>query len=386
MSSHAFLPPSSAKRWIACTLSAHLEAQFEDRAGIEAKRGTLAHLLAETMLKEKYGLISTTESAAILKECKLSPLYDDAMQVYMEDYVAYVVETFETIQAATPDAAIFIEVKLDMTEYVPEGFGTGDVTIIGDGRMRNIDLKYGKGVLVSAERNEQMMLYALGAIRKYGILYDIDVVEMTIYQPRRDNISDWELPTTELRKWAEEVVKPRAKLAFEGKGEFVPGEHCHFCRGKAVCRANAEKNLEIAQYDFRDGHLLSDQEVADILSRADQFQKWLTAVEEFALESAVQKGKRWPGYKLVEGRSNRVYSDREKAADALKAGGFSDTQIYEPQTLLSITAMEKAIGKKAFSVLLSDLIDKPPGKPALVPVSDKRPELNSIESAQNDFS
>ncbi|MGE7777357.1 DUF2800 domain-containing protein [Chitinophaga sp. NPDC101104] len=385
MSQHAVLSPSSGKRWMSCTPSARLEMEFTDKGSEAAREGTLAHKLAENMIRLRLGDLSE-EALAAIEECKADSLYSSEMLHYIQEYVDYVLEQFESARAHTADAVIFLEHRIDLTAYIPEGFGTGDVIIIADGVLRIIDLKYGKGVPVSAVDNHQMKIYGLGALREFEILYHITEVEMTIYQPRLDSISVWSISEPELCAWGADELVPKARMAFEGKGEFVAGDHCRFCKAASLCRANAEKNLEVAQYEFREAPLLTDAEVADILSRADQFTKWISGVEEFALEAAVKEGKRWPGYKLVEGRSNRTYSDREKVATTLKEGGFTEEQIYEPQTLLSITAMEKSIGKKAFSLHLDGLIVKPAGKPALVPASDKRPELNSIDSAINDFS
>ena len=251
--------------------------------------------------------------------------------------------------------------------------------------MNIIDLKYGKGVNVSCENNKQMMLYALGGLRDFDFMYSIDTVCMTIYQPRMDNISTFEMSVNDLQAWAENTLKPLAKLAFEGLGDFKVGDHCRFCRAKAVCKANANENLELAKYDFAESILLNDTEVADILSRASAFKAWITSVEDMALTEAVEKGKNWPGYKLVEGRSNRVYSDEDKVATALVREGFNEDQIYTKK-ILGITAMEKTITKKVFESVLGELIIKPAGKPTLVIESDKRSAWNSAESAKNDFS
>jgi hypothetical protein len=329
--------------------------------------------------------ISKRTYNARLKKIEADPLYSPDMKGYCEDYVVFVVERFEEAKKRSKDAILQIEVKLNLTDYIPEGFGTGDAVIIADGILDIIDLKYGKGVMVSCENNKQMMSYALGACREFYFLYDISTVRMNIYQPRLYNISSFEMPVTELMDWAENELAPKAELAFKGEGEFVSGDHCQFCRAKAQCRALAEHNLELAKYDFQDSKLLADNEIADVLSRAGQFKKWISAIEAFALSEAVDNGKQWPGFKLVEGRSVRCYSDHDKVAGRLTENGIPEAIIYEKK-LLGITAMEKAITKKQFSVLLDDLIVKPQGKPTLVPETDKRPAWNSVESAINDFS
>ncbi len=228
------------------------------------------------------------------------------------------------------------------------------------------------------------MLYSLGALREFDFLYDIHTVRMTIYQPRIGNISTWEISVEDLMQWAENDLKPRAALAFDGRGEYEPGKHCQFCKAKAVCKALADHNLEIAKYEFKESDLLADSDVSDILSRAKFIADWLSAVEDYALQQAVEAGKKWPGYKVVEGRSNRKYADEEEVASVLTIKGIKTQDIYNFK-LKGLTEMEKMLGKKEFTVLLSDLIIKPPGKPTLVPESDKRPEYNSAENAAKDF-
>ena len=379
---HAILSPSGASRWLNCPPSARLEQTFPDSSGDAALEGTLAHELGETLLR--LNLFPEPTLNGTLIKIQKDERFTPDMWDHASNYANYVIETFREAQAITKDAVIQIEANLNLTDYVPEGFGTGDAVIIADGTMDIIDLKYGKGVNVSCENNKQMMLYALGGLREFDYMYDIQNVRMTIYQPRMDNISTFEMSVNDLQEWAENVLKPTAKLAFEGKGEFKVGDHCRFCRAKAVCKANANENLELAQYDFADSILLTDAEVADILSRASAFKSWLTSVEEMALTEAVEKGRNWPGFKLVEGRSNRVYVDEEKVALTLTREGFSEDEIYLKK-LLGITAMEKAITKKTFENVLGGLIIKPQGKPTIVPENDKRPAWNSAESAKNDF-
>lgn len=381
---HALLSPSGAHRWLNCTPSAVLETGFEDRAGDAAKEGTLAHKLAETLLAGKLGLISLQAMNEQLDEIYAESFYEAAMEEYIQDYVAFVLEQFNAAKAQTSDAMIFLEQRLNLTDYVPEGFGTGDVVIIADGTLYITDLKYGKGVPVAAKENKQMMMYSLGALREFEHMFEVHTVCMTIHQPRIDAVNSWEIPVNDLKRWGEFTLKPLAQLAFEGKGEFKAGEHCRFCRAKAQCRANAEYNLQLAAYDFKQPDLLNDDEVADILNRADLFSKWLNAVEEFALTEAVEKGKKWPGYKLVEGRSNRTYSSEETVANTLLQNGYNEDSIFTKK-LLGITAMEKALKKATFNSLLGDYIVKPPGKPTLVPETDKRPAYNSTEAAAADF-
>jgi hypothetical protein len=384
-SGHATLSPSSASRWLACTPSARLEERFPDTAGEFAKEGSLAHELGELLLNKLTGRIKKAEFTKALERIESDPLFNEDMREHATNYAVFVMEQFAKAQQRTPDAVLQIETRLDFTDYVPEGFGTGDAVIIADGTLEIIDLKYGKGVPVSSTDNNQMKLYALGALQEFDVMYDIDAVRMTIYQPRLDNISSWEMGVAPLRKWAKDELKPKAEIAFEGGGIFVAGSHCRFCRAKAQCKALAEQQLEIAKYEFADAALLTDAEVSDILTRADTFTNWIGAVAAFALQEAVDKGKHWPGYKLVEGRSTRIYTDKEQVAGRLMAEGYDEDRIA-PRSLLGITAMEKLLMKKGFESLLSDLVVKPQGKPTLVPETDKRPEIGGTESAKKDFS
>lgn len=384
MSGHAILSPSSAQRWLNCTPSARLELQFPDKGSAAADEGTLAHALGELVIRRKLNRIQAHVFEIELAKIVADKLYDHAMSDHAEDYAVFVLERFADAVARTKDAQIALEVKVDLTDYIEEGSGTVDVRIVADYLLEIIDLKYGKGVLVDADQNRQMMLYALGALRDADSLYDIEQVRMTIYQPRLGNFSSFQMSVADLRKWAEEELKPRAALAFAGKGDFAPGKHCRFCKAAPVCKANADMNLEVAKYDFADPNLLTDEEISDILDRADGFQKWLESVEGYALDQAVNHDKHWPGYKLVEGRGTRKYTDEEAIAAKLKEQGFEEDKIA-PRSLLGITNMTKEIGKKAFDTFLTDFIIKPPGKLTLAPLSDKRPEHNSTASAAADF-
>lgn len=384
MAQHALLSPSSASRWLTCTPSARLEEQYPDRSGDAAAEGTLAHKLGEAIIRLRTGG-SKKDYARTLKDVEANAFYEPAMFEYMDQYAVYVLEQFSRAQKATADAILFLEQRLNLTDYVPEGFGTGDVIIIADGVLDIIDLKYGKGVPVSAENNKQMMLYSLGALREFDYMYNIHSVKMTIYQPRLDSISTCEVSVSDLKKWAEDELKPRAALAYEGAGEFAPGDVCRFCKAAAVCKANADYNLELAKYEFKEPVTLNEEETANILSRADTFTNWLKAVNDYALNEAVNNGKRYPGFKLVEGRSVRVYTDTIKIVEVLKSASYPDEKIMEPASLLGITKLEKAIGKDQFKIHVAPFIVKPPGKPTLVPESDKRPEYNSSAGASADF-
>ena len=395
---HAVLSPSSASRWLACTQSARLEQQFPDTSGDAAKEGTLAHAIGELMLRKEIGLLKGKQYADAFKalvdsdktgvDDKGEPVYkfyNAAMYEHAEQYCTFVLEQLSEARKHTSDAKLFIEQRLDITAYIPEGFGTGDAGIVADHTLTCIDLKYGKGVKVNAENNKQMMLYALGWLGEFDFVYDIKVVRMIIYQPRLDNYSHWEIPVSELNQWAEEELKPRAAMAFKGEGEFAPGDHCTFCKVRHQCKAKADFELEIAKYEFQDGVLLDDNAIVDILNRAASFIKWINGVTTYALAEAVNNNKKWPDYKLVEGKSNRVFANEPKVIETLLGANWPEDSIYNKK-LIGMGDMEKLVGgKKHFETLLGAYVIKPPGKPALVPATDKRPEYNSVASASIDF-
>lgn len=388
---HAVLSPSSASRWLACTPSARLEQDFPDSSGEAAKEGTVAHELAENLLVTRLSLDMDDPAvvAAVerIAEIRLggSPYYNPEMEDKVGEYVDYVLERYAEAKATTSDAEIALEEKIDLTAFVPESFGTRDCVIIADDKMIVIDLKYGKGVPVSAVENKQMMLYALGTYLQMCMVYDIQRVEMVIHQPRLDSVSTYELSIDNLLRWAENELKPRAALAFKGEGEFVVGKHCGFCRVKNRCRAYADHQLEIARYEFKDAVLLTDEEIADILTRTPSLTSWANGIADYAFNESVNNGRKWPGFKLVEGRSNRVLTDAEAAAKTLMQAGYDKSVIYKDPSLVSMTELEKLTGKKKFEVLLGDLISKPPGKPTLVTADDKRPEYVVKTAAEDDF-
>ena len=369
MGKHAILSASSSHRWLNCSPSARLEQEFADRETEAAAEGTAAHALCEHKLRRA------------LKQQSKKPVsqYDcDEMDNYTDGYVQFVLETIAEVSQTCKDLLVLIEQKLDFSCYVPEGFGTGDCVIIADGNLHIIDFKYGQGVLVQAEHNPQMMLYALGALRLYDSIYDIEQASMTVYQPRRENISTWTIPVADLKAWAEDELKPKALLAFEGKGEYTPGHWCRWCRAAVVCRARAEEKLRLAEYEFKKPPLLTNEEIEGILCKLDDLTNWASEIATYAQEEAI-KGKQWNGWKIVEGRSNRKYTDEQVVIETANAAGYKD--IFK-KTLLPITEMEKLMSKDTFQEILGSLLYKPPGKPTLVPLSDKRPAMTN---AQNDF-
>lgn len=381
---HAILSASGSKRWLACTPSAKLELDFQEEKSVYAEEGTLAHEIGELMLSLHLKLITKQAYTRKLNKLKTNRFYSKEMEDYLKVYVDYCIEEINEAYARSKDAVILLEQRLDFSNYVPDAFGTGDLVIISDSILEIIDLKYGKGVAVDATANTQMMLYALGALNQFDCLYDIEKLRMTIVQPRLDSISTDEVSVETLVEWAERYVKPRAEMAISGEGQFYVGEHCRFCRARYTCRARAEENLKLTRFDFKSPALLADEEISEILSGVDDLQKWASDIYSYALEQAENHNKKWPGYKLVEGRSSRKYKDENLVAETLVAAGIEEDKLYN-KSLLTITAMEKTLGKKQFTELLGELIIKPMGKPTLVSEMDKRPELNSIKSAQADF-
>lgn len=371
MGKHALLSASSSHRWLICTPAPRLEQKFEDNSGEAAAEGSAAHALCEHKLRK----------ALKMRAKKPVSKYDsDEMDGYADGYVAFVLETIEQAKQSCSDPQVLIEQQLNFSKYVPEGFGTGDCLIISDGTLHIIDFKYGQGVLVEAEDNPQMKLYALGALEMFDGIYDISAVSMTIYQPRRENISTHTVFKESLYQWAQDVLMPTAVLAFNGDGYFVPGEHCQFCRATVRCRARAEEKLQLAQFEFKLPPLLADKEIEEILSKLDDLTKWANDIQNYALRVALG-GKQWNGYKLVEGRSNRKYTDEDTVAETAKNAGYTD--IYK-KSLINLTEMERLLGKKQFSEILGGLIEKPPGKPTLVTIADKRQAIN-ISNISDDF-
>lgn len=381
---HARLSASGSKRWMSCTPSARLEESFSDSTSSFAEEGTFAHELSELLLADYMQSLSGLEVKKRMNKMKKNQYYSEELFDYVKSYTDYVIERVHELEAQFGNSTILLEKRLDFSEWVPEGFGTGDVILLAGNVMEIIDLKYGKGVPVFAEENSQMRLYALGAINDFGFLYDIEEVRMTIVQPRLDSVSTDTFEAQALLDWAEDEVKPKAEMADRGEGEYVPGEHCRFCRARAVCRARAEENLKLAAFDFAEPPRLSDEEIAEIMVKADDLAKWAKDVSEYAFDQAVNHGKKFPGYKLVEGRSNRRYKDPSQVLEKLKLEGF-DEKVVTKTELLTLTNLEKAIGKKLVAEHLSDLIEKPNGKATLVPESDKRKEINSVSSAIADF-
>lgn len=369
MSNHAILSASGSHRWLNCTPSARLELEFESQTSEAAKEGTAAHALCEHKLKKA------------LKKRSRRPVSDyncDEMEECTDAYAEYVIEQYEEAKRCCKDPIILIEQRLDFSCYVPDGFGTGDCIIISDDTLHIIDFKYGLGVLVESEENPQMMLYALGALGIYDALYDIKDVSMTIFQPRRENISTWTIPVEQLKAWAEDELMPKAQMAYKGDGEYIPGEWCTFCKAATKCRARAEEKLKLARHEFK---LPTDVEIEEVLTILPDLTKWANEITAYATDAAINHGKEWHGFKVVEGRSVRKYRDEVRVAETAKEHGYTD--IYR-QSLIPMTEMQKLMGKADFEEILGNLIYKPPGKLTLVPNTDKRPAVN-VSNAINEF-
>lgn len=370
MAKHAVLSASSSERWLNCPPSARLCEAYEDKGSDYAAEGTDAHTLCEYRLKQALGIPAEDPIENL-------SWYNEEMEECAAGYAAYVVELLETAKQTCSDPVVMIEQRVDFSRWVQEGFGTADCILIADGVLNIVDYKHGKGVEVSAEGNTQLSLYSLGALEIFDGIYDIDRVCVHIFQPRKSNVVSSMMDKADLYQWADTELTEKAQLAYEGQGSFSCGEWCRFCKAKAECRECAEANLALARYEFQSPALLDDEEIADILGKVDALTAWASDVKEYALQQAIS-GKEWTGWKLVEGRSNRKYTSEAAVATTVEGAGFDP---YE-RKVLGVTAMQKMLGKTRFEELLAPYIEKPQGKPTLVPESDKRPAMNT---AKNDF-
>lgn len=378
MAKHALLSASSASRWLNCPKSVRLTEDIPDgESSSFAAEGTLAHAIAEDYLREyATGKGRTVEDYVVPERFKGNPLFYDGMYQDVTPYLEYVVSTFE---GKSRVATLDIEARLDFSKYVPSGFGTGDAVIIDNGTLEICDLKFGKGVLVEAENNPQIMLYGLGALHAYDYIFDIRNVKMTIVQPRLDHVASFVLSADELRDWGNNTVSPIAKLAYNGQGDQKAGEWCRWCKIKATCKARAEKQGQTVAM-MAEAELTDDQ-ICQILTASAEIKAWLSDIESHTVQR-LSDGETLPGWKLVEGRSNRKIKEPEALAEKLLNCGVDAARIYKPQELQSLTALEKAVGKARFNELCGEYVYKPQGKATLVPESDKRPALGSVE---NDF-
>lgn len=375
---HAVLSASGADKWLNCPPSARLEESYPDTSSPYAKEGTLAHEIAE--FKARNYFIETLPKRTFtskLNKFKKDELYQNEMDEYTESYLEYIKE----VAMKYPSKPyIALEKKIDFSKYVPDGYGTCDCILIHGNDMHIIDFKYGKGVQVSAENNSQLMLYALGALEAYSMLYQIETLHLSIFQPRLDNISCFEISAANLLSWAVGDVEPKAKLAYDGIGDFKAGEHCRFCKAQAQCRAKAESIISVFPVK-EEPALLTDDEIGLILAKAKELVSWSNAVEDYAL-NAILSGKEIQGWKAVEGRSVRVFSDADKAFEKIVESGTPEEMLYERKPL-SLSQIEKLLGKKEFESIVSSFVIKPQGKPTLAPSDDKRPVFNKADVFEN---
>ena len=375
---HAMLSASSAHRWLECPPSVRLSEQFADQPTVFSEEGTYLHELCELKLHRYLGDVAPDVLEAQFQEHKDNDFYSEEAEAVTDEYVQFCVETIEAVRASCPDPLILVEHRLDYSEIVPDGFGTGDLLIVGDGVLEIIDFKGGRGVRVEADRNPQLMLYALAGLLEFDPLYDIRTIRMSIVQPRLNNTSSYEITPDALLSWAQNEVAPAAMLALEGKGEYKAGEHCRFCKARHTCRKRSEYYMELARRDFKEADLLTDEEIADILPMAQNLAKWVEDLMAYATAQA-EKGKTWPGYKLVASVTKRKYTNDADVIRVCTEAGY--TNIYKT-SLLGISDLEKAIGKKAFQEIVGPYVFKPEGAPELVPLSDRR---KPISSADTDF-
>lgn len=386
---HALLSASGASRWLNCTPSARLEEQFpEGESSVFAQEGTLAHELSEAILRRKLNILTAAQYNKEVARIEAHELYTPDMPAEVEKYTDHVLECYAVAKKQKTDAILSIEEKVDFSDYVPEGFGTADAIIIADGTMHVIDLKYGKGVEVSAEDNPQAKLYAIGAYHKYSLAYDIHTVVLTIVQPRLNAVSVWEISTQDLLAWANDILVPKAKEAHDGEGKHVPGSWCRWCKAAGACRALAEANLETAkrafEEDAKDHSVLSNAELSEVYMKLDDITKWANSVKDYMLAQATN-GVSFPDLKLVEGRSVRKFADEEEVLSVLETIEGIEAEEYLNVKLGGIGQIEKLLGKKTFNEILSTHVIKPPGKPTLVHESDKRTAIGSADGATKAF-
>jgi hypothetical protein len=378
---HAILGASSAERWLNCTPSAQLTADMPDTGSEYAAEGTLAHKIGELKLRKRFVTgIGPKKFNAEMDKLKADPLYSPEMDSTTDEYLDAVNE----IAMALPEHPyVALEQQVDFSDWVPGGFGTADCIVIGGGILHVIDYKHGKGVPVPAESNVQLMLYCLGAYVRYGLFYDVKTIRWTIVQPRNGGVSEaQELTVEALLAWAENYVRPRAKMAAEGTGEYSPGEWCRFCKVKATCRARSDYNLSLEDFHAAPPALLFPEELGAILFRATDLKKWLSDIEVFVL-SALLDGEEIPGWKAVEGRAVRTWTDQDAAFKAAMEAGTPEEMLYERRPV-TLAALEKIMGKKNFQVL-NAFVHIPPGKPTLAPETDKRPPVTTRPTAEQDF-
>lgn len=379
---HALLSASSAHRWLHCTGSPLLEKEFPDTTSVYAQEGTLAHELCELKLKKYTTVMPKGTYTRAHNKITKSELWQNEMESTSETYLEYVKGI---MLACDTKPVVVIEKRVDFSRYVSGGFGTADCLILAGDTLHVIDYKHGKGVVVDADHNPQMMLYALGAMDEFALVYRFKTVHMTIVQPRVNNISEFTMTADELIEWGETIVKPKAEAAMSGNGEFEAGDWCRFCRAKQQCKTRYESNdsLYPELSERHDPRLITLDELGEYLKRGRDMAAWLEDMKEYALSESLA-GAEVPGWKAVEGRGSRAFTDTDEAVDTLIKNGIDESVLYE-RRVLTLAQMEKAVGKKAFGEIVGYLVVKNPGKPTLVEESDKRPRITNQPTAADVF-
>lgn len=381
MAAHALLSASSSHRWLHCTGAPRLEATFEDTTSVYAKEGTLAHEVCEFKLKAYLTPMAKSSYTRGLNKLKKHELWHDEMDGTSETYLDYIKSILLSYKVAP---VVVSEKRVDFSQYVPEGFGTADCLILAGDTLHVIDYKHGKGVVVDADHNSQMMLYALGAMHDYSLLYAFKTVKMAIIQPRVNNISEFEMSTDDLKTWGETVVKPKAQEAFAEDGHtFTPGTWCGFCRAKQQCKARCEANAALHESVQQDPRLISYEELGHYLTVGQDLESWFKDLKEYALSESL-KGEDIPGWKAVEGRGSRSFQDSGIAIKTLIDAGIDESILYE-RKVLTLAQIEKTLGKAEFANLVGDQVVKNAGKPTLVVDTDKRPRITNKPSAAQVF-
>lgn len=381
---HALLSASGSHRWMACTPSARFEDQFPDTTSVYAEEGTLAHEICDVLLNEHLGVLTVEQANTARAQLEQNELFSPEMYRHADNYFNYCVEKFNGILRNDHTAQMYVEERLDYSQYVPEGFGTGDNLIVSQDEIIVTDYKYGRGVRVNAKNNPQLMLYGLGALEFCDLISSPRRVTMRVFQPRLHHTSEWTVSADNLRFWGECVVKPKAELAFEGKGAFAPGAHCQFCRGKHRCRALAEHSLATAKENFSGVSGLTDAEILKARKRIDTFDIFAKAVRDYMHESAIQEGKRWPGWRLVEGQSRRKIIDEDAVRKTLKRLGCKERDIMNKK-LKSLKDLADQITVDEWEEHIKPYIGRYTTQPTLVPEDDPRP-THGLQSAIEAFS
>lgn len=371
---HAILSASAANRWLACSKSALAESIYPNQDTEYTREGTLAHEIAEAYARQRInqnGVPTNVLDSEIEKEKSSDPSYSPEMLRHAENYASYIEE-----HLSSDSDSVLLEQRIDFSEWVPEGFGTADCILLSNDTITVIDYKYGKGVSVSAENNPQMKLYALGALYQYGLALNISRFVLCIYQPRLDNVSEWSITTEELVLWADNVLRPKAKTAYEGRGRYNAGKHCKFCRHAGRCRALAKTHQTRVKFNgyLRTVEHLTDEEINAILREKKQIEEWLKSVERNAL-NRILAGETIEGLKLVEGRSDRTWEKPDEVSAVLQTAGYTASAIFEPMTIKTVAQMENLVGKKQLNSLVGDFIVRQPGKPTVTVTEDKRPDF-----------